>query len=246
MPEGTSEGTGTGTGTVAPAWIAQLPTDLKDNQAFTSYQTIGDLAKSHLELGEKVKEFDGLKTQLGNSIPKLSENPTPEERDKFYNSLGRPEKPDGYEFVGEDKAAPEWTKAYKDAMYKMGVPKVMARELSEFNNTMINKMVEQHNARILEENAKAAATLKTELGDKYDASVVLVSRLWKQWGNTEVDFDKAFATETSANRVTMMRFLLNVAAKTGEDASLRGTGQRSEAPKSGYDLSKFNLPPART
>jgi hypothetical protein len=122
----------------------------------------------------------------------------------------------------------------------------MARELSEFNNTMINKMVEQHNARILEENAKAAATLKTELGDKYDASVVLVSRLWKQWGNTEVDFDKAFATETSANRVTMMRFLLNVAAKTGEDASLRGTGQRSEAPKSGYDLSKFNLPPART
>jgi hypothetical protein len=106
-------------------------------------------------------------------------------------------------------------------------------------------MVEAHNAKILAENTKAAETLKTELGDKYDASVVLVSRLWKQWGKTEVEFDKAFATESSANRTTMMRFLLNVAAKTGEDSSLRGTGQRAEAPKAGYDLSKFNLPPAR-
>jgi len=203
------------------------------------FKTVGDFGKAYLETSTKAKELEG---KLSNSIPKLGENATPEEREKFYNQLGRPEKPDGYEFVGEDKAAPEWTKAYKDAMHKIGVPKAMAKELSEFNNNMINQMVEAHNAKILSENTAAAATLKAELGDKYDASVALVSRLWKQWGKTEVEFDKAFATETSANRVTMMRFLLNVAAKTGEDTSLRASGQRQEAPKSGYDLSKFNLP----
>jgi hypothetical protein len=223
-------------------WRAGLPDDLKQDEALVPFKTVGDFAKSYKETAAKAKDYEG---KLANSIPKLSENATAEEREKFYNSLGRPEKPDGYEFVGEDKAAPEWTKAYKDAMHKMGVPKAMAKELSEFNNGMINKMVEQHNAKILEENTKAAETLKTELGDKYDASVVLVSRLWKQWGKTEVEFDKAFATETSANRVTMMRFLLNVAAKTGEDVSLKSSGQRQEAPKAGYDMSKFNLPPAR-
>jgi hypothetical protein len=223
-------------------WRSAISPDLQQNEALTPYKNVNDLAKVHIETVRKAKD---LEVKVGNSIPKLGENATPEEREKFYTSLGRPEKPEGYEFVGEDKAAPEWTKAYKDAMHRMGVPKAMAKELSEFNSNMINQMVEQHNAKILDENTKATATLKAELGDKYDASVALVSRLWKQWGKTEVDFDKAFSTETSANRTTMMRFLLNVAAKTGEDTSLRGSSQRQEAPKSGYDLSKFNLPAAR-
>ena len=249
MPEAVIDqpGTGSGTGTGnqqgnEPGWLSGLPDDLRANESIKSYRTVGDFAKAHLDTAAKLKDAEG---KLGNSIPKLGENATPEEREKYFNSLGRPEKPEGYEFVGEDKAAPEWTKAYKDAMHKMGVPKAMARELSEFNNNMIGKMVEQHNAKILEENAKAVATLKTELGDKYDVGVALVSRLWKEWGKTEVEFDKAFQTETSANRVTMMRFLLNVAAKTGEDSSLKAAGSRKESPKTGYDLSKFNLPPAR-
>jgi hypothetical protein len=223
-------------------WRAGLPDDLKQDEAFVPFKTVGDFAKAHKETAAKAKDYEG---KLANSIPKLAENATAEERDRFYNSLGRPEKPDGYEFVGEDKAAPEWTKAYKDAMHKMGVPKAMAKELSQFNNTMINQMVEQHNAKILKENTEAVAVLKSELGDKYEPATVLVSRLWKQWGKTEVEFDKAFATESSANRVTMMRFLLNVAAKTGEDTSLRGAGPRQDAPKPGYDLSGFNLPAAR-
>ena len=253
MSEGTGEGTSTGiatgndtgTGTGAPAWIAQLPADLKGNQAFTSYPTLGDLAKSHLEIGEKVKELDGLRTKLGNSIPKLSETATPEERDKFYTSLGRPDKPEGYELDPEKKNAPEWNKYWEKTLFEEGIPKKTAQALQGKLNAQLTSMVEAHNAKILAENTKAAETLKTELGDKYDASVVLVSRLWKEIGKTEVEFDKAFATESSANRTTMMRFLLNVAAKTGEDSSLRGSGQRAETPKAGYDLSKFNLPKAR-
>lgn len=223
-------------------WRAGLPDDLKQDEAFVPYKTVGDFAKAHKETALKVKDYEG---KLANSIPKLGENATPEEREKFYNQLGRPEKPDGYELDGEDKNAPEWTGYWRNELHKIGVPKDQAKAISAAFNAQIGSMVEKHNAKILKDNSDAAATLKTELGDKYDASVALVSRLWKQWGKTEVDFDKAFATETSANRTTMVRFLLNVAAKTGEDVSLRGSGQRQEAPKSGYDLAKFNLPPAR-
>lgn len=235
MPEGDQQQESLG-------WRAGLTGDLQAHESVVPYKNVSDFAKAHIETATKLKDVEG---KLSNSITKLGENATQEEREKYFNQLGRPEKPDGYEFVGEDKAAPEWTKAYKDAMHKMGVPKAMAKELSEFNNSMINKMVEQHNARILAENAKAAETLKAELGDKYDAGVALASRLWKQWGKTEVDFDKAFASESSANRVTMIRFLLNVAAKTGEDSSLRSSSQRTEAPRAGYDLSVFKLPAKR-
>jgi hypothetical protein len=227
---------------VSLGWRAGLPADIREDEAFVPFKTVGDFAKAHKETAAKVKDYEG---KLANSIPKLGENATPEEREKFYNSLGRPEKPDGYELDGEDKNAPEWTGYWRNELHKIGVPKDQAKAISAAFNKQIGSMVEQHNAKILKANSDAAAALKTELGDKYDASVALVSRLWKQWGKTEVEFDKAFATETSANRVTMMRFLLNVAAKTGEDTSLRGTVQRTESPKAGYDLSKFNLPKAR-
>jgi hypothetical protein len=223
-------------------WRAGLPDDLKQDEAFVPFKTVGDFAKAHKETAAKVKDYEG---KLANSIPKLGENATPEEREKFFNSLGRPEKPEGYELDGEDKNSPEWTGYWRNELHKIGVPKDMAKAISEAFNNQIEGVVEAHNAKILHENSKATTALKTELGDKYDASVVLVSRLWKQWGKTETEFDKAFATETSANRVTMMRFLLNVAAKTGEDVSLKGAGPRQEAPKAGYDLSKFNLPPAK-
>jgi hypothetical protein len=224
-------------------WRAGLPDDLKTNETFTPYKTVGDFAKAHIETATKLKDVEG---KLGNSIPKLKENATPEERNQFYTSLGRPEKPDGYGLTKDSKNAPEWDKYWENALFENGVSSTTAQGLKKALDVQMTQLVERHNAKILEENTKATATLKTELGDKYDASVELVSRLWKQWGKTEVDFDKAFATESSANRVTMMRFLLNVAAKTGEDESLRGTGQRTAPPAGGYDLSVFKLPPART
>ena len=223
-------------------WRSAISPDLQKNEVLTPYKNVNDLAKVHIETVKKAKD---LEERVGNSIPKLGENATQEERDKFYTSLGRPDKPEGYELDPEKKNAPEWNKYWEDTLFSEGIPKKTAQALQGKLNAQLTSMVEAHNAKILAENNKAAETLKTELGDKYDASVVLVSRLWKEWGKTEVEFDKAFATESSANRTTMMRFLLNVAAKTGEDSSLRGTGQRAEAPKPGYDLSKFNLPPAR-
>jgi hypothetical protein len=229
-------------GSNSPGWLAGLPSDLRDNEAFKAHKTVGDFAKAHLDVAAKAKEYEG---KLANSIPKLGENATQEERDRFYNSLGRPEKPEGYELDPEKKNAPEWNKYWEDALFQEGVSKQTAQGLQKRLNAQMTQMVEQHNAKILAENTKAAETLKTELGDKYDASVALVSRLWKQWGKTEVEFDKAFSTETSANRVTMMRFLLNVAAKTGEDSSLRAGGQRASTATPGYDLSVFKLPPAR-
>jgi hypothetical protein len=223
-------------------WRAGLPDDLKQDEAFVPFKTVGDFAKAHKDTAAKAKDLEG---KLANSIPKLGENATQEERNQFFNSLGRPEKPDGYELDGEDKNSKEWTGYWRNELHRIGVPKGQAKEISAAFNKQIGSMVEAHNAAIQKQIADTSAALKTELGDKYDASVQLASRLWKEWGKTEVDFDKAFASETSATRVTMIRFLLNVAAKTGEDTSLRGTGQRQESAKPGYDLSKFNLPPAK-
>ena len=229
----------------APGWLAGLPADLRDNEAFKSYRTVGDFAKAHLDTAAKAKEYEG---KLANSIPKLGENATQEERDKFYTSLGRPEKPDGYGLTKGSKNAPEWDKYWENALFENGVPLNTAQGLKKSLDVQMTKMVEQHNAAVEAKKAadlsEVSTKLKTELGDKYDAGVELASRLWKR--DTDSDLEKIFEGQPPANKLYITRYILKVAAKTGEDSSLRGTGQRQTAPAtSGYDLSKFNLPPAR-
>ena len=88
-------------------------------------------------------------------------------------------------------------------------------------------MVEAHNASIKKEVETAATSLKAELGDKYDAGVVLAQRLWKKYNDT--DFDKVFDRETNQNRHQMVRFLLKMAKVTGEDTSPPGSAARGNA-----------------
>jgi hypothetical protein len=225
----------------SPGWLAGLPAELRDNEAFKPYRTVGDFAKAHLETATKAKEYEA---KLTNSIPKLGENATQEEREHYLTSLGRPDKPDGYELDKEDNFTPEGKESWKKEFFELGLPKATARELSARINRRLDALVDKFKADNERQIQEASSKLKAEWGDKYDANTELVSRLWKK--ETDVDFDKAFAGETSANRFTMMRFLYKMAAKTGEDMSSRGSDQRSATPKSGYDLSKFNLPPART
>lgn len=89
-------------------WLAQLPDDLKANEALTSYATIGDFAKAHLDTVGKVSEFEGkvkefegkvtdLTTRLGNAVVIPGEGATEAEVAAFYSKLGRPESPEGYE-----------------------------------------------------------------------------------------------------------------------------------------------------
>jgi hypothetical protein len=234
MPEGTSEGTqtGAGTGQETPAWVAQLPSDLKDNSAFTSYKTIGDLAKSHLEMGTKLKEFDGLKAKLEGSIPKLPENATEADKNLYYSALGRPETASAYELEGEDKNAPEWTNHWKEVFYSLGLTKDQAKQLSGRWNGQIQKMVDAYNDNQKTEVAAAETKLRAELGDKFDANVELAKRVY----NTHLgaEFDKDFANGNAATRFQTMRLVLKLAALTGEDKSPQGTAGRMAAQKGNF------------
>ena len=219
---------------MAGEWIAQLPADLQGNESLTGYATLGDFAKSHLEATGKLTEAEGKLTTLEGefstykerSIPRLPENATDEDKNLFYTALGRPEKADQYEFEGEDKNAPEWTKEWKETFHRLNVPKDMAKEISKEWNTRLQNLVEAHNANIQKGIQESSEKLKAELGDKYDSSVELAKRMWQK--HSDGDFDKSFAAETSANRYSMIRFLLNIAKLTGEDSSPAGMpGSRS-------------------
>lgn len=81
-------------------WRAELPDTLKEHEAFKDYATKNDLWKSHIDLREKAKGYEG---QLANAILKPGEKATDEEktayRQSLYKELGVPDKPEDYKFT---------------------------------------------------------------------------------------------------------------------------------------------------
>jgi hypothetical protein len=222
-------------------WRAGLPDEFKNHEAFTPFKTVGDLAKVHIETATRAKD---LESKLADSIPKLPENATQEERDVYFASLGRPSKAEEYVFEGEDKNAPEWTNHWKNEFYKLGLSGDTAKALSVAFNSQMQKVVEAHNAEIQKQIGEAATKLKAELGDKYDASIELAQRLWKR--DVDGDLEKDFQAETSKTRYSIIRYILKMASKTGEDTSLRGASERKTTPATPFiNYDKSPAPPPR-
>lgn len=239
--ETTTEGTGTGNQpTQAPGWLAGLPADLRENEAFKAHKTVGDFAKVHLETAAKVKT---LETKLQSSITKPGENATQEERDQYLNSLGRPEKPDQYEFEVKDDTEKAALQPWAKDFHELGLTKDQAKGLKSKWDARINAVVDQHNAKIQTMNTEAETKLKAEWGDKFTANVELAQRFWKK--ETDSELDKVFEGATSAQRLQMSRFIFKMAAKTGEDTSLPGSGQRGAAQTQGLAYPKSNMPKPR-
>jgi len=223
-----------------PGWVAALPDPLKTNESLTSFKTVGELANDYLATKTKASELEG---KIANTIPKLKDGATDEERAAFYDALGRPKDAKEYEFDGEDKNAPEWTAHWKQVSHSLGLTKAQAKQLSAEFNGQMQKMVEAHNANLQTEVATATEKLKSEWGDKFDTNVELAKRVYQKHIGTE--FDKDFDAGTGTTRLATMRLIMKFAALTGEDRSPQG-GNSVPAKNVGNPFPNSNMKPART
>jgi hypothetical protein len=223
-----------------PGWIAGLPDTLKSNETFTKFKTVGDFANDYIAVSTKASE---LEQRVSNSIPKLKDDATETERAAYYDALGRPKDAKEYEFDGEDKNAPEWSSKWKQRFHSLGLTKAQGSQLSKEFNGEIQAMVDAHNTSLKNEVTAAETSLKTEWGDKFDTNVELAKRVYQKLNLSE--FDKDFASGTDITRLSTIRFLMKVAAATGEDRSPQG-GNGTPAKVTGNPFPKSNMQPART
>ena len=227
--------------TTPPGWVAGLPDTLKTNETFTKFKTVGDFANDYIAVSTKAGE---LEKRVENSIPKLPDDATAEERSLYYDALGRPKQPSEYELEGEDKNASEWTSQWKQEFHSLGLTKAQAKALSQKWNGAVQKMVEAHNTSIKTEIATATTALKNEWGDKFDTNVELAKRLYqKHLGN---EFDKDFVEGTDKTRLSTIRLLVKMAALTGEDRSPQGGTSATGGSKAGFiTYDKSPAPPKK-
>jgi hypothetical protein len=220
--------------------LAQLPEDLRTNEAFTGMNTAGDIAKAYLDEKGKVQEFDGkVKTLEGKHsdlekkiasdyIPKLPENATAEQVKAHNIARGWPEDPAQYEFPEVDGKpnSPQTVEWARKMFHENGVPKDMAKNISVGFNQFLQGILKADLEAKKKSQEDAEAQMKIELGNAYDARKELADRFWaKHFANdpTLEAFLKETPTGPLGNDPRLIRLILKTAKLTGEDLSPSGS-----------------------
>ena len=167
---------------LAADWKAALPEEIRNDPALEPIQDIGALAKSYVH-AQRLVGRDKLVIP-GEDAPK-------EEWDQFFQKLGRPEAPDGYELgmpedATEEVVSDEALETFRKAAYEAGLSKTQAarlwEQLVQFEVGQV-RAIEQGLEKMREEGEKA---LRSEWGPAYDQHVELAARAAMELGGEEL------------------------------------------------------------
>lgn len=250
MAEGDQVIQGTGTGeqgqgegdvSQEPGWIAALTPEQQKDEWVKSYTKPPDFVKSALELKA---ENALLKGKVEKAIFKPGDNATAEETAAWRKGLGVPEKPEDYVIPvteGIDNS-PEMVKWAQGIFHTAGLLKGQAEIISQSWNNFVAGMIKAEEETAQKDRLAAEEGLKKELGteEKYKEGTELVSRLLKECATPE---ELQWLQESKmGNHPALLRLVLKLAKKTGEDSSPVGSGGGGE-PKAGFIYDKSPAPP---
>ena len=216
-----------------PAWMDQLPSDLQEHEGLTQFATIGDMGKAFIDRDGKLTEATG---KLGNSIPKLGDNPTPEEVNKFHNAVGRPEKVDGYEFARPTNLpegiaiSDDVENAFRSKFHELGISKKAGQELYNYYMQFWTGGLEadgEARKTAVEEGIKS---LEAEWGardtEQYKANVTLMDRAVERFGGAEL---KKHMDDTGmGNNPLFIKTFVQIGKAMSEDTLSLGGGGAGE------------------
>ena len=195
----------------------EIPETYKDSPV-GKYKTVGEVFKGYGE----AQKLIGAK---GVIVP--GENATEEEQGKFYNSLGRPEKAEGYKLSPlenlhpEVKITPETEAGFKNLVHKHGLTAKQADGLYKDYFGMMSSSLTKRDEKTNADKHEAEKALRTEWGGEYDNNVNKTKRLIDKFGGN--DAREAFGD--LGNNPVVLRTLANISKKFSEDGFVKGDKQ---------------------
>lgn len=159
-----SGGAGGDKGDATPAYMAQLPDDLKTNEILSKHPKIEGLARDYLELVGK----------SDSAVYVPGEGATADELTAYQRKIGVPEKSDGYVFAmpsgmpADSGFDSDFVKGFASLAHDAGIPKASAEK---FFNSYIEQVKEGIVANMAEEQKAldAKKTLQKEAVAKLEA-----------------------------------------------------------------------------
>ena len=194
-----------------------IPADkYADNPNISKYATIGDLIKGH---GEAVK----LVGAKGVILP--GENAEQAEVDKFYNTLGRPEKSEGYKYEplkdlhADLKITPEVEANFSKFAHKHGLSQKQAAGIRGEYFGMLSQGLTKKDEADQKSKHEAETALRNEWGAEYNTNLKRTQNLIDKLGGEGAK--EAFGD--LGNNPVVLKTLATIASKFSEDSFTLGT-----------------------
>lgn len=157
-----------------PAWTQQLPEEMRNDaelmKQLGKFQKIGDIAKSYSELESK----------LGKSLIQPGENASEEEKQAFYERLGKPKSADGYSIRGEE------AKLFREIAYKNNLSDTQAKSFYEQLQGVGNAAINQQKIALQQQATETENKLKAEYGNSYNTKIEMLRRGVETYGGKEL------------------------------------------------------------
>lgn len=172
--------------TTETSWLNDLSDEYRTHPKISQFKSVEDMAKSYMNMEKS----------FGNRVPMPSEDWDESQYNDFYNKLGRPESPDGYEF-GKAEGLPEdfeineqFMKDFANTAHQSGMTKAQAQKA--WNMLQQKTYESQKNAydsyqQSLKERNDA---LKQEWGGEYDSNIAAAKKLMNLAGEEWIEYLK--------------------------------------------------------
>lgn len=201
-----------------PSWLDGLSDELKGVVQVKGWQGPGQVVESYRNLEKMVG-------QKGQPIPADDDA---EGWNKFYNSLGRPEKPEDYKFDLPQEYNPDLVNFFSQAAHKVGLSKKQADAFLEgyldFEHAYREEVVKRNDVSV----AAAQSDLRQEWGEKYAANINLAARAVKAIG---LEQDAQLALENSMGQAAFARVFQKIGqAICSEDSTPSNTAHGGFGP----------------
>ena len=192
-----------------------IPEDIRNDPNIKKYKDIGELAKGHLETVKLVG-------RKGVILP--TENSTPEEKEKFYNSIGRPEKAELYKFTPIEnlhhtiQIQPESEAAFKGIAHQLGLTQSQADGLNAWYLSNVSGQLGKQDEAFDIAKKGAETKLRAEWGAEYNQNLILAKRITEKFGGKEA----IAALGDLGNNPAALKLLANIGKRMSEDSINHG------------------------
>jgi hypothetical protein len=199
-----------------PGWLATIEDkNLQENDTLRRFKNPHALAVSYVELRNKLG---------ANPVSVPEDKAPPEKWDEFYNQLGRPDKPEKYEFTKLEgmEREPEMEQSFRLQAHALGLSQKQAdglnRWVGELAKGKLDTDLKAHNKMVEE----AEATLKKEWGNDFQKNLAIANKALHRFGGKAVG-EKLKAKGLDGDP-DLVRFFHTLGKATMEESELKGLG----------------------
>lgn len=199
-------------GVLNDKWTDALPEDIRNDPAFKSIKTFEALGKSYLSAHKLVG---------AEKIVIPGKNATKEEREAFYNKLGRPETPDKYQFQKPENLPKElnWddtrVQAFAAKAHEMGITQAQFAELVKYDTELKLQGFQQLDQQKVQAQDECVKELQKDWGNAFPQQLTKARRVAEMFGGIGV-----FEEMGVGDNPKMLKILADIGSRIGEDKIL--------------------------